>query len=258
MLLCISSKAQNCIIQHSPFQGGEQLNYDVYYQLKKVWVQAGKARFSVKDSVVNGQKCFHFEGKGKSLKSYDWFFKVRDHYASLARKRTLVPVRFVRKVNEGGFSLYYDYHFDPENEKADVYLNPKDTVSHLEIDVPRCSFDVMTAVYYARTLDFTGMKEGDTIPMRFMVDKQIYDVHIRYTGKEVIKTLNKEKYKCIKFRPLLIEGTIFEEGEFMEVYVTDDKNRIPIYVEAQILVGTVKAYITSMKRVKYPLTSKLN
>ena len=40
--------------------------------------------------------------------------------------------------------------------------------------------------------------------------------------------------------------------ESMHIYVTNDKNRIPIYIEAEIVVGSVKAYIKSMKNIKYP------
>lgn len=250
------SFAQNCSVDYFPFKDGEQINYDAYYNLKSIWVAAGKVRFSVTDTIYKGEKCFHFDGKGKSLKSYDWFFKVRDHYASIASKENLVPRRFVRKVNEGGYKIFYDYHFN-NNETAKVYQSRTDTTNQNKIKIPKCSFDVMTAVYYARTLDFTGLNIGDTIPLTFMIDKEIYNVHIRYTGKGVVKTMDKKKYNCIKFRPMLIEGTLFEEGEFMEVFVTDDKNRIPIYIEAEIIVGKVKAYMTSMKNVKYPLTSRI-
>lgn len=247
-----------CTIDYLPFKDGEQINYDIFYNLKNIWVSAGKVRFSVSDSIYNNKECFHFDGKGKTLKNYDWFFKVRDHYASLATKNTLTPLRFVRDVNEGGYLTYYDYRFNHIDNTAKVYLNKKDSTKSQNIKIQPCAFDVMTAVYYARCLDFSDLKVGDTIPFTFIVDKELFNVHIRYTGKSVIKTLDNKRYRCIKFKPLLIEGTLFEEGEFMEVFVTDDKNRIPLYIEAKILVGTVKAYITSFKNVKYPLDSKLN
>lgn len=248
-----------CVPQSIPFQGGERLDYDAYYHLKKIWVPAGKVRFEVKDSVYNGISCFYFDGKGKSLKSYDYFFKVRDHYSSLAKKKDLTPIRFTRRVREGGFSLYYDYHFDNKNHRAKVYTNEKDTSQHQEFEFPSCVFDVMTAVYYARTLDFSKLQIDDTIPIPMMIDKQIYnDVFIRYAGKERIKMEDGTVYNCIRFRPLLIEGTIFEDGEYMDVYVTDDKNKVPVLIEAEILVGSVKAYLTNYKGLKYPVEAKLN
>lgn len=247
-----------CLPESTPFEGGERLDYDVYYNLKMLWVPAGKVRFEVKDSIYNGVDCFHFDGKGKSLKSYDYFFKVRDHYASLAEKVSLTPLRFTRKVNEGGFKLFYDYHFDHNNKSARVYLEEGDTTKHQDIEFPNCVHDVMTAVYLARTLDFDGLEINDTVPIPMILDKQIYnDVFIRYSGKERIKAEDGSVYNCIKFRPLLIEGTIFEDGEYMEVFVTDDKNRMPIYIEAEILVGSIKAYLTNFKNLKYPVEARL-
>ena len=80
--------SQDCKPKDYPFKAGEQIDYDVFYNMGKVWVPAGKVRFTVKDSIYNNKPCFLFDGKGKTLKSYDWFFKVRDHYASLVEKNS--------------------------------------------------------------------------------------------------------------------------------------------------------------------------
>jgi hypothetical protein len=248
-----------CTPNEIPFKSGEQLNYDAYYNLKNIWVPAGKVRFEVSDSVYNNKPCFYLQGRAKSLKNYDSFFKVRDKYASVVDKKTLEPQRFERDIIEGGFSLYYNYFFDNIKHIAKVFESKTDTTKQKSFEFPPCTFDVISAVYYARTLNFDRLKIGDTIVIPLMLDKQIYNnVYVRYTGKDRVKDKNDVYYNCIKFRPTLIEGTIFQEGEFMEVYVTDDRNHIPIYIEAEILVGSVKAYLTSYKNVKYPVTSRIN
>lgn len=248
-----------CNVSDIPFKSGEQLNYDVYYYLKKMWVPAGKVRFEVSDSLHDGKSCFHLDGKGKSLKNYDYFFRVRDQYSSVVDKKTLMPYRFLRDVSEGGFELFEDYRFDHQNSRAKVYTNKKDTSQNVMIKVPSCTYDVMTCVYRARCFDFSKVKVNDSIPLPMVLDKEIYaNVYVRYTGKKRIKGNDGKFYNCITFKPLLIQGTIFTDGEEMEVYVTDDKNRIPIYVEAKILVGTIKAYLTSYKNNKYPVTATVN
>jgi hypothetical protein len=253
-----NSIASQCNPGELPFKSGERLDFDAYYNLKKLWVPAGKVRFEVSDSTINGEKCFLFEGKGKSLKAYDNFFKVRDHYSSVVNRETLRPYKFERDIHEGGFDLYYYYNFDQITKKARVATSKSDTTIKKVFDFPECTFDVISAVYYARTLNFDNMEEGDTIPIQLMMDQEVYsNVYVRYMGKARAKDQNGVYYKCIKFRPFLVEGTLFEEGEFMNVYVTDDRNRLPILVEAEILVGSVKAYLSSTKNVKYPLDSKI-
>ena len=222
----------------------------------KLWVPAGKVRFSVKDSLFNNSDCFYFNGKGKSLKSYDWFFKVRDIYSSVVNKNNFTPQKFTRNVNEGDFNLYYDYTFDITNEKAKVIENKNDASKFSIIDFPKCSYDVMTSVYYARTLDYTNLNINDTIPLTMMVDKEIYDsLFIRYLGRDVIQDQYGKKYNCLIISPLLIEGTLFKEGEFMKIYITDDLNRIPIYIEAEIIIGSIKGYVKSIKNIKHPLNT---
>ncbi len=247
--------SQDCKPLDYPFKAGEQIDYDVYYNMGKLWVPAGKVRFSVLDSIYNNKHCFVFDGKGKTLKSYDWFFRVRDHYCSIVEKTSFQPQQFVRKVIEGDFSLYYNYHFNNKTNKAIVYEDKHDKNKKSTIDFPLCSFDVITSVYYARTLDYSKVNYNDTIQLNMMVDKEIYDnVYIRYLGTETIEDQYGKKHNCIKFSPQLIEGTLFKEGESMSIYVTNDKNRIPIYIEAEIVVGSIKAYIKSIKNLKYSNT----
>ena len=124
-----------------------------------------------------------------------------------------------------------------------------------------CTFDVLSAVYYCRTINFEKYKTNEKIPVNIVLDGKTYSLYLRYLGKEVIKsrddTKNSEvrKYRCIKFSAMLVEGTIFKGGENMFIWVTDDENRIPVLVEAKILIGSVKAYVNTIEGIRYDLTS---
>src|SRR5204863_7960528 len=101
--------------------------------------------------------------------------------------------------------------------------------------VTPCTNDVMTAIFYVRCLDFSKYKVKDTIPITFVLDGEVFPSYVRYLGKETIKSEVLGNVKCIKFSPKLIEGTIFKGGEGMVVWVTDDENKMPVYVETPIL-----------------------
>ena len=105
--------------------------------------------------------------------------------------------------------------------------------------------------------DFEKYKANDTIPVTLFLDDSIYPVYIRYLGKESLTT-REGTYNCIKFRPLLIEGTLFKGGEKMTVWVTDDGNKIPVQVESPILVGSVKAELYRYEGLRHPVTAKVN
>ncbi|MFN3917329.1 MAG: DUF3108 domain-containing protein [Flavobacteriales bacterium] len=246
----VHSKAQ-CYLDKIPFKPGEELNYVVYYNMKNLWVPAGKATFSVSDTTYEGKKSYHFIGKGVTFKEYDWFFPVRDRYESICNTTTLMPYRFIRNVHEGNTKIFHDYKFDEVKGKyyaATDIKNPEKRETYL---YPKCGVDVMTAIYYARSIDFNKYKVNDTIPLTLVLDQKTYNVYIRYTGKAKANDLKKNKYNCIKFKPLLIEGTIFKDGEDMEVFVTDDENKIPVFIEAKILVGSIKVYLETTKGLKH-------
>jgi hypothetical protein len=86
------------------------------------------------------------------------------------------------------------------------------------------------------------------------MDDQVYSLYIRYMGKEIIKT-RYGKFRAIKFKPMLISGTIFEGGEKMAVWVSDDPNHIPLRIESPITVGSVKVDMMSYKNLRYPISS---
>lgn len=259
LLLLISivsdyTSQENCITNSLPFKGGEEVIYNIEYLMGKTWVTAGKARFIVKDSLYKNENCYYVEGKGRTLKNYDWFFKVRDKYASFISKKTMLPIHFIRRVREGDFILDYDYHFDYNKNKAIVYEKRKQGIKKDSLNIIKCSFDIMSSVYFSRAIHFNEYSINDTIPLNVILDKEIFeDLFLIYKGKKKITSQNKKVIDCIHFQANLIEGTIFKANESMDVYVSDDLNRIPIYVEAEILVGAIRVYSNSIKGTLLPM-----
>lgn len=240
--------AQNdfCDVKSICLKSGELLTFKVYYNLSALWVPAGEATFNTQQETLNGQSVFHITAIGNTYSSYDWIFKVRDRYETFMRTNDLWPVKFIRNVNEGGYKFTNNVTFDQEKQKA--YSNKK------TFDVPRCVKDVLSAIYFARNIDYDNLKPGTKIPFSMFLDDKVYDLYIRYVGKGKIKT-RYGTFNAIKITPLLIKGTIFKGGEDMEVWVSDDKNHIPLRVSSPILVGSVKVDMIDYSGLKFPLTS---
>lgn len=237
-----------CGDRNTTTQGGEQLIYAVYYSLAGIYVNAGAAVFTNTLERLNGKPVYHITADGKSHTSYDWIYKVRDLYETYMDTATLMPVKFIRNVNEGGYKHYENINF---NHAAGTAVTSKGVFK-----VASCTQDVLSAVYNARNIDFNRYKVEDKIPFKMFLDNEMHDMYVRYLGKEEIKT-KYGKFRAIKFKPLLVKGTIFEGGEKMTVWVTDDENHIPVRIESPILVGSIKVDMMSYKNLRYPLTSLL-
>ncbi len=39
------------------------------------------------------------------------------------------------------------------------------------------------------------------------------------------------------------------------IWITDDENKIPVYIESPVRVGSINGYISGYKNLKYPVTS---
>jgi hypothetical protein len=239
-----------------PFKSGEKLHYKVSYNWEFIWVDAGKVVFEADSLQYNNQPAYHFRSYGRSMATYDWLFKVRDHFQSVAGAGNFNPHWYERNTREGDYRVKNRFEFDYTNKqiiaKTETSQKPV-SVDTLALD--KFVLDLQTAVYYARSLNFNEMKVNDKIPLCVIIDGKIYELFGRYLGKETIENHDRQIYRCHKFSAMLVEGTIFKGGEDLFVWVTDDKNHIPILVEAKILVGSVKAYFTGGENILYPMES---
>jgi hypothetical protein len=234
-------------IRNTAFSPGEQLTYRVSYVLAGVSVNGGEATFNTSLEKYQGKNVYHVVAEGKS--THDLFYKVRDKYESYIDTATLQPYKFIRDVNEGGYRTFEDVSFYKATNTA---ITNSGTYS-----VPTCIQDVISAIFYARNIDFAKYQPNDTIPFAMFLDRRVYNLHIRYLGKATIRT-KYGKFRTIKFKPLLVKGNMFEGGEKMTVWVTDDPNHIAVRIESPISVGKVTIDMMSWRNLRYPLSSKVD
>jgi hypothetical protein len=123
--------------------------------------------------------------------------------------------------------------------------------------VPKCIQDVLSAIYYARNIDYNAYKPGSKIPFKMFLDEKVYELYIRYLGKEKIVT-KYGTFNAIKFAPLLLEGTLFKGGEGMVVWVSDDANHIPVRIDSPIVVGSVKVDLIAYSKLRNAFTGMVS
>ena len=241
ILVSINGSAQ----KKYPFKDGEKINYDVRYSIGFFWFTAGFVTFSVDSINYQGEPAYHFVSVGSSYPGYDWIFKVRDRYESIANYSDLASIYFTRKTFEGGYEVNNTYIFDNRNKKINYRIdNSKIEEKKGVLPNDKNIRDVLTCAYYLRSMDFSKLNPGVKIPLNTILDGEFYPLYVRYLGKIKIKNIDGKEYKCLKFRAKVIGGSIFKEGENLEVWVTDDAKHIPIKIQAEILVGQVKVYMT--------------
>ena len=230
-------------INHSCFKEGEVLKYKLHFGI----INAGVATMTVKptDRQVKGRELINIVCEGRSISAFDWFYKVRDRYETYMDKKGLFPWVFIRRVDEGGFKFSQDYTFYQHKKMVD-------NGDGKQFTVPENIQDMISAFYYARTLDFSDAKMDQVYNIKVFVDDEIHDLGVKYKGTETIK-LRNGKFRCMKFQPVVIKGRIFKEEDDLTVYVTDDANKIPILVQAEVMFGAVKMEVVEYQNLANPI-----
>ena len=237
LLWCLPSRGQQPDLK--PI---EKLVYTGYYNWGFIWIKAGVVEFSLgpSEKYPDARKLL---AVGSSLPSWDWFFRLRDTLVSHHDAETFMPYEFSRKAHEGSYHKTFDYVWDYDSCRilADVHrigrYQRKDT-----IELKPKTYDMLSVAWYARQLDFSQYEKGEEIPVRILIDDKVYDLYIRYLGRDKVKTDGGRRW-CHVFSPLLVEGEVFKGGEGMKVWVSDDDYRVPVMVEAKIIVGSVKGVL---------------
>jgi len=244
--------AQLRVITNNAFQHGEVLQYKAYYDaLLTGEVIAGTATFEVKDETksINDRPVYHIAVEARTKGAFNWFFKVNDHYETYMDEATLAPWLFIRRVDEGGYIINQDVTFNQNKNVAYFVDNKRSKKS----TVPTSAYvqDILSAIYYCRSYDVTAMNANDEFKVKFMLDDTIYSTKIVYMGKETIKT-GMGKIRCIKLKPQVLTGNVFKDPYPVTLWVSDDKNKIPILAESAILVGKVKLELIGYDGLKNP------
>jgi hypothetical protein len=238
-------------VKNEAFKRGEKLKYNAYYTAPVIPnLSVGIAVCSIKKEhkQFKSRDTYHIEATGRTKTFYNWFFKVSDKYETFLDEEAMVPWLFMRKVHEGSYKKSRDVFFDQFRNIA--------VTSTATVKVPENIHDIISAFYYARTIDFSNYKIGEEIPINFLFDDSVFTTKIIYLGKEIIKT-DLGKFRCLKMKPKVLTGSVFSEPFPMTFWVSDDKNHIPIMLETKILVGSVRLELLKYSNLANPVTSKI-
>ncbi len=239
------SKVKLRSIENNAFTYGEHLKYRVHYG----FINAGYIDLKVKEKpvIIKGRGVYHIDGYGRSRSGFDWMFKVRDHFQSYLDTQALVPLQFIKSQKEGG---YEDSDFVIFNYKLKKYFSKKG-VKEIPLDIQ----DVVSVAYYARTLKVSDVPIGTSYILNVYLDNEIFPLKFIIDGRETIKT-DIGEIKAIRVVPQAINGRVFKDKNALKVWISDDENKLPLRIKANIMVGSIKADITHHSGLKHPLNYK--
>jgi len=228
---------------NNAFREGEKLTFDVKYG----FVTAGIATFEIpKIKKMSGRDTYHITFEVNTVPTFDNFYKVRDRYETYLDVEGMFPWRFEQHIREGKYSRDFSAFFDQRRGKAKT--------SEGQYDIPIYVNDIVSAFYYARTLDYSNLEVGDRVPLKNFYKNKVYDLDVVYHGKETIEVA-AGKFECLIVEPLVQEGGLFKSEGSILLWMTNDEAKMPVRVKTKVVVGAIDADLTSYKGVYGKLTS---
>jgi len=238
--------------KNDAFQRGEELSYKFYYDsFMPGYVTVGDGTISIRENSVrvnNDRSAMHIVGTVNSRRFFNWFYRVDNRYETYIDDEAIMPWYFMRDVYEGGYERKEETTFNHYQNVA-FYRDE-------EVQIDDYMQDIISAFYFARTLDFSDIKPGDSFDIDFLFKDSLYFSRIKYEGKEILKT-DVGKIQTLKFKPLIYnhDDSKFVQPWPMTLWISDDKNRIPVLFESRVIVGFAKMELSGYKGLKNPFSS---
>ncbi len=242
---------QLCASEERPFESGEKLTYSIYYNLNFIWIRAGEVEFTIFDE----GDYYQAKAVGSTISTFEWFVKVHDVYECSLTKDDLKPIHTIRDIHEGNYTKYTEGRYDYDKDLVFVEVTDRHgKKKNVTYDIENCAQDILSLAYQARGLDYGSMQMGQQVKARMILDDDpIYNIQFAYEGLEEIKVKKLGKAECTRLSPRLFNNSVFSEKDKMNIWVSNDQNRIPLMLETAISVGSIKVVLKSYERLKYPL-----
>ena len=231
---------------NTAFSGGEYLKFDVNYE----FITVGEAVMKISDTVYhNGRKCLKVDFSVDSKSFFDLVYKVRDRYQTYIDVEGFFPWRFEQHIREGGYTRDFTAEFDQINHIAKT--------SEGQYKIPPYVHDIMSAFYFARTVDYSNFKPGQKIHLQNFYKDSTYELDVRFKGRQEIE-VEAGKFKCIVVEPLAKEGGLFKSEGRVYVWLTDDERKIPVRVSSKVAIGSIDSELVGYSGINGPVNAKIN
>lgn len=251
-LLALAPPEAPRTIRNDSFGRGEIMQYKVHYGL----VTAAEATIELSDDIhkVNDRPCYRATVTGRTNGSFDMFLKVRDTWRSYIDTTSILPQRFFRNIEENNYRKRETIDFDHYKNVADVesHKKNKNDVKRGSYKVPDNVQDLVSGFYFLRTLDYSNRKVGEQIKVQGFFDNEVFDMTVKYMGRQNVET-KAGVIRAIRLAPKMPKNKLFQGEDAISVYLSDDRNKIPVLFEAQMFVGSVKIDMYKCRGLKNKL-----
>lgn len=242
------------------FGDGEQLSYSVSYRAKlipNINVMRVTLRTVAED--FSGLPHYHVVGNGRTTNFVKGFFDINDTYHSWLDAATTLPSRMTSDVQEDSYRFKATFNYDWDSMTVNtVRRNARWDADKFEsLPLQMNSGDALSLFYRLRQTDADALVKGAAYPLDLVLSETTKPIYYTFHGRENVKVRKVGTFRALKFTCTMAtsDGSTYEDGMELTVWISDDLNKIPLVIDTPIKVGSVRVTLTDGWKVLHPLTS---
>jgi hypothetical protein len=240
-------------VRNESFERGEVLKFKMTYGI--FTVGRGSATIHPNYFKLNNRDCYKVDVFAETVGMVNWVTDIKNQYGAYVDTAAIIPHMFYRRQREGHYKKDEQTYFDHANRKIRVSTADKKTGKFKEpvvYDATPQVRDMISGFLYLRIMDFSELKKNDTVVVTGFFEDEFYKLKIVYKGKETIRT-KVGKVRTLVFKPMMPKNQLFDGENSITAYFSDDKNRIPIKIDAQMFIGSAGVELTDHSGLRNPL-----
>ena len=259
LLLTILLLAAGLPLAAQLYHPGEKLLYRVSYEAKMFpSTEVGAVEVLAAEEQDAAGTFYKVVGAGRTLPTYRWFFNIEDIYTVWVDTVSLRPRRFESDIREGDYTFRSSYRYDWTDSVVHTrWRSRQKPEQQKQMTLTPESMDAIALYFTLRAADAGDFRIGELATLQMILQDTIRHLHYRYLGREQKRIRNMGRIRTLKFECQLgtTEGYSFTDGTVFTIWISDDRNKIPLYIESPVRIGSIQAYISGYKGLKYPLES---
>lgn len=244
--------------QDVPFDDKESLTYAVCYRAKLVPKTAvGRATLHCDLNQYEGRPHYKITANGRTLPFFRWFFDLDDTYTSQIDTATLLPswLNITLREDKYTFDADFDYDWD-KGEVNTSYKKGSWRMTHYKtIPLEKTHLDPVALFYNLRTIHPKDYRKDVPIDLHMVLEDTVRIITYTYLGEDIVKLKGIGNVPSHKFTCTIATSGVetFKDGTNFFLWLSDDPNRIPLWIESPIRVGSVLAYLTDYDNLRTEL-----
>ncbi|HNQ27089.1 MAG TPA: DUF3108 domain-containing protein [Aquaticitalea sp.] len=235
--------------QNTAIGTNEKLVYSASYNVSGLLTEVAQVTMETSQVSTSNATLLRLKCSAATYSSFDSYFKIRDLYESYVSPTTLVPYLYKRDINEGTYYKFEQYKFSHKTKTVNSTMKKKKSEQTKTVKIGANTRDIVSTIYNLRNVDFTKMEPNETRDFTFLFDNETKTINIKYLRKETINT-NLGKKECYKLAVSLKNDDALKGSNANMLWLTADANKIPVYAQFKIAVGTGELKLKSASGLK--------